>query len=113
MEKETLVSDMDDPVELDPREAAGLRFLRRLVTVLTVVMIGGLLVLITLFVTRFPTAAPAPVSFDLPEALALPEGVTPLAFTRGPDWVAITTEEAVLIYDAATGALRQRVDITR
>ncbi len=99
-------------MEIDPAEAARLTFLRRLVTVLTVVMIGGFLVLIALLVTRFPTSGDTSrVSFDLPEVIDLPDGVAPLAFTRGPDWVAITTEVEILIYDATTGALRQRVGI--
>ncbi|MEN8838849.1 MAG: DUF6476 family protein, partial [Celeribacter marinus] len=44
------MADMDEPVgelmDIDPAQAAHLTFLRRLVTALTVVMIGGLLVLI-------------------------------------------------------------------
>ncbi|GAA3854033.1 DUF6476 family protein [Celeribacter arenosi] len=99
-----------DRAEIDPKEAANLRLLRRLVTALTVVMIGGLLVLIVLFVTRFPTVS-APVSYDLPDAITLPEGVTPTAFTRGRDWVAITTPDEILIYDAQSGDLRQRIVI--
>ncbi|WP_417257742.1 DUF6476 family protein [Celeribacter sp.] len=109
------MDDMDKPVgelvDIDPAEAARLTFLRRLVTVLTAVMIGGLLVLIVLFVTRFPTAGPKAVSFDLPDAITLPEGAAPIAFTRGSDWVAITTETEILIYDAATGDIRQTVRI--
>nr|WP_177205484.1 DUF6476 family protein [Celeribacter marinus] len=110
---------MDEPVgelmDIDPAQAAHLTFLRRLVTALTAVMIGGLLVLIVLFVTRFPTiSATAPsktIAFDLPASITLPDGAAPIAFTRGSDWVAITTETEILIYDAATGAHRQTVTL--
>ncbi len=81
---------------------------------LLVVMIVGFLVLIVSFVTRFPSAedlASTSVSFDLPETLDIPKGVTPEAFTRGSDWVAIVAENEILIFDAATGTLRQRVAI--
>ena len=45
---------MTDPIDIDPKAAAGLTLLRRLVTGLLVVMIAGFLVLIGLLVTRFP-----------------------------------------------------------
>ncbi len=93
---------------------AGLTLLRRLVTGLLVVMICGFLVLIGLLVTRFPDmkgSSAAAVSFDLPETITLPEGVSPTAFTRGDDWVAIVTDDAILIYSAETGALRQTVSL--
>ncbi|MEM6303306.1 MAG: DUF6476 family protein [Pseudomonadota bacterium] len=88
-------------------EPPNLRFLRRLVTVLTAVMICGLLVIIGLFVTRL--SAPTPVA---PETLELPEGVTARAFTTGPDWYAVvTTDDQILIFNRSTGTLRQTVDI--
>ncbi|MEM7520148.1 MAG: DUF6476 family protein [Pseudomonadota bacterium] len=95
---------MDDPVD----EPANLRFLRRLVTVLTAVMICGVLVVIGLLVTRLTGDAPA-----LPSEIALPEGATARAFTQGTDWYAVVTQaDEILIFDRLTGALRQRVQIT-
>ncbi len=80
-------------------------------TVLTLVMIAGFVVLIALLVTRFPAAPPAPLA--IPDTLELPEGAKAGAFTRGRDWVAIVTEDdRILIYDPETGALRQTVKIT-
>ena len=95
---------MDDPIE-----PANLRFLRRLVTVLTVVMIFGLLVIIGLFVTRLgKTSAPLP----LPDAITLPDGASPRAFTQGRDWYAIVTSgDEILIYGRASGKLRQTITI--
>ena len=96
---------MDDPIE--PLEPANLRFLRRLVTVLTAVMICGLLVIIGLFVTRLGSTPQV-----APEEIVLPEGATARAFTTGSDWYAVvTTADEILIYSRATGELRQRVVI--
>ncbi|TCO72811.1 hypothetical protein EV655_10338 [Rhodovulum euryhalinum] len=101
--------DMDDtpqPEALPPN----LKLLRVLVTVLMVTMIAGFLVIVALFVIRMPGGGTLP----LPEAVVLPEGARASAFTRGRDWVAVVTEDdRILIYDAATGALRQTVKITR
>ena len=76
-------------------------------TVLTAVMICGLLVIIGLFVTRLGTAtAPLP----LPDTITLPEGVKAQAFTQGIDWYGVvTTDDQILIYDRITGKLRQTV----
>ena len=93
--------------ETEGVEPANLRFLRRLVTVLTVVMIGGVLVVIALLVTRLN--APAPV---LPETLILPEGAQAQAVTQGSDWVGVVTDrDQFLVYDRLTGKLRQVVTL--
>ncbi|SFA72573.1 hypothetical protein SAMN05421688_0399 [Poseidonocella pacifica] len=95
-----------DETPISPEDAATLRFLRRLVTTLTSVMIVGVIVLIVLLVIRLPE-----VRVTLPEAIALPDGTRPTAFTRGPDWFAVVTaEDEILIYDA-NGALKQRIEI--
>jgi len=42
----------------------------------------------------------------------LPDGTVATAFTRGPDWYAVVTgNDEILIFDAATGQLRQSVEI--
>ncbi|WP_212523965.1 DUF6476 family protein [Actibacterium sp. MT2.3-13A] len=99
--------DMDDaPQPVD--EPANLKFLRRLVTVLTAVMIAGVLVIIALLVIRL-SDRPAP----WPDEIALPEGARAQAVTRGKGWVAVVTEDQrLLIFDAATGALEQEIAIT-
>ncbi len=86
-----------------------LRFLRILVTGLTATMLAGLIILIWLFVTRFPE--PVPV-LALPDAIALPDGTRATAFTRGPDWLAVVTKEGeILIFDPEGKTLRQRIAI--
>ena len=97
---------MDDP-ESTLAEPANLRFLRRLVTVLTVVMIGGVLVVIGLLVTRLYSPAPA-----LPDRITLPAGSSAQAFTQGRDWYAVVTDaDEILVFDRLTGALRQRIEV--
>ena len=84
-------------------------YLRRLVTVLTGVMIVGFLVLIALFVTRLWGTAPA---IPLPDTITLPDGTTPTAFTRGSNWYAVVTDEdQILIFDANSGDLRQIIQV--
>jgi len=85
-----------------------LRYLKWLVTLLTVTMIGGFLTIVALFVMRFSTLAqPA-----LPASVALPDGAKATAFTQAGDWFAIVTDDnRILIYDRATGTLRQQIRI--
>jgi hypothetical protein len=83
----------------------GLKALQRLVTVLTVVMILGFLVLIATLVMRLNADGP-----PLPDSLDLPEGSEAVAFTQGGDWFAVVTaDDRILVYDRLTGRLRQTV----
>ena len=100
----------------EPPEPRNLRFLRWLVIVLTGTMILGIATLVTLAVLRFPRSeAPPPASTGLlaaplPDGFRLPEGVEIEAVTRAQDWFAIVTRDGeILIYDAQSGALRQRL----
>ena len=86
-----------------------LKLLARLVTVLTATMILGLLVIVGLLVTRFRAEPEMP---PLPEAITLPEGARATAFTQAPGWYAVVTEdERIVIYDRASGAVQQVVEI--
>lgn len=104
------MSDTDDPLaaqDLPP----GLRFLKWLVTALAVTMILGLITIVALLVIRLPgVRAPSPT---LPAELRLPEGVTAGAVTFGRGWYAVVSEagDEILIFDAASGDLRQRVTV--
>ncbi|WP_172293795.1 DUF6476 family protein [Pseudoruegeria sp. HB172150] len=101
-------------MEEAPEQAGDLRslkLLKGLVTVLMVVMIVGFIVLIAVLVTNFPGTrsggGPA-----LPDSIALPEGAVAEAFTQGDGWYAVVTEDQrILIFDAASGDLRQDVEI--
>jgi hypothetical protein len=88
-------------------EPANLRFLRRLVTVLTATMIGGVLLIIALIVIRFYDAPPV-----LPESIVLPEGSRAQAFTQADGWYAVVTDKnEILIFDRVTGALRKTISV--
>lgn len=98
----------DDLPPLDPAAQRGLTLLRWLVMTLTATMIVGLIAMIWLFVTRLPNARTVP----LPDGIALPSGAVATAFTRGPDWLAVVTEDGEILIFAADGTtLRQRIQI--
>ena len=100
---------MSSPSPEDLPEPPNLRFLRILVTVLTAVMIGGVLLIVGLLVTRYRT-----VTAPLPPLIELPDGTTATAFTQGVDWFAVVTlADEILIFDRATGQLRQTLKIER
>ena len=97
---------MTDPSGPVP-EPGNLRFLRVLVTTLMVVMIGGLLVIVGLFVIRFSSQ-----SLALPDVINLPDGTKAETFTVGRTWYGVVTDEqTILIFDRATGALRQTITL--
>ena len=84
------------------------RFLKWLVTVLTLTMILGVLTIVALFVMRFADAT----SVDVPSDVVLPEGARATAFTPGEGWFAVVTDQGeILIYDRVTGVLRQRIEV--
>ena len=95
-------------------EPANLRFLRRLVTVLTATMILGLLTIVALIVIKFMT--PVTTRPELPAEITLPAGQTAQAVTRGTSWIAVVTTDTsgierihILNLD---GTPRQVVNIT-
>ncbi|MFY1706202.1 DUF6476 family protein [Tritonibacter scottomollicae] len=90
-------------------EPAQLKFLRRLVTTLTVIMVGGVLVVIALLVIRLSDEPDRP---QLPAEISLPEGTTARAVTFGSGWIAVvTTDDQILILDATSGDVRQRLTL--
>lgn len=92
-----------------PEEPANLKFLRRLVTVLTGTMIVGVVVIIGLLVMRINTK---PAVLALPDSITLPDGASASAYTVGKGWYAVvTTRNEILIFDRESGALRQTIQI--
>ena len=85
-----------------------LRFLKWLVILLTLTMIGGVITVVAVLVTRMPQAfsAPGPA---LPESFALPDGTTARAVTFAEGWIAVVTEDDRILIFAADGTLRQEV----
>ena len=100
--------DMDE-APIPEEQASVVRYLKWLVTALTVTMIGGFLVLVTVIVMRFNAEATLP----LPDQITLPTGTTASAITRGPDWLGVvTTDGRILIYDLDGTTLRQEITVT-
>jgi len=102
---------MTDPVpsEFQQEEPAQLKFLRRLITTLTAVMICGLVVVVALLVIRLSDDGP-----DLPENIALPDGIEAKAVTFGEGWIAVvTTDDRILVLNNLTGQIQQEILIKR
>ncbi|MBW7920709.1 MAG: hypothetical protein H3C51_01255 [Rubellimicrobium sp.] len=98
-------SPVDDAAPLPPQAL----FLKRLVLALAVVMIAGFLALIVTLIVKLSVEPRI-----LPDSLTLPEGARALAFTQGPDWFAVVTDdERILIYDRDSGVLVQTLRIER
>ena len=71
-----------------------LRFLQRLVTLLTVSMILGILTIAALLAFKLRSE-----NINFPQTLTLPDGTKPIAFTQTKDWYSIITEaNEILIY---------------
>lgn len=86
-------------------EPNSLRLLRILVTVLTGVMIVGVVVVVGLLVTRLTDDTPT-----LPETVSLPDGAKASAVTIGETWYAVVTQDQrILIFDRPSGKLRQTI----
>lgn len=80
---------------------------------LTLTLIAGVITIVALLVIRLSPVAPT-TGAALPAEIRLPEGTEPVAVTMGNGWYAIVTGgDEILIYDKATGELRQRVRIQR
>ncbi|MBL9053576.1 MAG: hypothetical protein JNN02_07575 [Tabrizicola sp.] len=87
-----------------------LRFLKWLVVALTLTMIGGVITVVALLVTRMPQALSAG-SPHLPDQITLPAGAKASAITFGTGWIAVvTTDDRLLILDEA-GNLRRELTI--
>lgn len=94
-----------------PPEPGGLRLLRVMVTVLTGVMIVGIIAIVGLLALRLQRDDGTHLP-PLPPTITLPRGTTARAVTAGPGWYAVvTTDDRILIFDAASGALRQDIVI--
>lgn len=100
------MTDPSEPTQ-DIEEPGNLRLLRLLVTILTGVMIAGVVVVVGLLVTRLSSVTPS-----VPADLTLPDGVEAQAVTFADGWIAVVTrDQRILIFDRSTGKLRQTVEL--
>ena len=87
---------MAETPEDDGALPPSLRWLKWLVTTLTLTLIGGVLTVVWLLVTRLPLPGAHPTA---PPQLQMPEGATAAAVTFGTGWVAVvTTDNRILIF---------------
>jgi hypothetical protein len=101
---------MADAPEGEQGLPPSLRFLKALVIVLTLTMIGGVITVVALIVTRMPTAFQTVPR--LPDGITLPDGMTAQAVTFGTGWYAVVTTSDRLLVFAADGTLRQDVALS-
>ena len=102
-----MVKQIEDAMGEAPDERH-ITYLRRLVTVLTTVMIGGFLVIVALIVIRFSGSD----AVALPDEILLPDGTRAIAVTYGPEWYAVVTaDDEILIYSRNSGRLTQQIPI--
>lgn len=82
-------------------------FLKWLVIVLMVTMIGGVITIVSLLVTRMPDGS----SVGVPEAVVLPEGEVAAAVTVAREMLLVVTEsQRLLVFDRA-GQMIREVDL--
>ena len=84
--------------------------------ILTATMIVGLITIVALIVMTFMRTGERTSGTVIEGNIALPEGQSAQAFTRGTGWNAIVTRdeegvERILITDPETGDLRQSFEI--
>ena len=70
-----------------------------------VTMIGGVITITAVLVTRMPDGNAIP----LPEDLTLPEGAVAQSFTYGPDYIVITTTDARILVFSRDGTFRKEM----
>lgn len=78
---------------------------------LTLTMIGGVITVVGLLVTRMPQAVSRPALPALPATIALPEGARAEAVTFGQGWTAVVTaDQRILVFDAS-GLLAREISL--
>ena len=84
----------EQPPNADFQLPRNLRFLQRLVTLLTISMILGILTIAALLAFKLRSE-----NINFPQKLTLPDGTKPKAFTQTKDWYSIISEtNEILIY---------------
>jgi len=84
-----------------------LKWLKRLVTGLTLTMIAGITVIAALLIIRLSSAQ----SPGFPPEITLPDGVEARAVTAGQGWYGVVTNDGRFLVYNNSGTLRQEVQI--
>ncbi|MBF9034675.1 hypothetical protein HKCCE2091_10520 [Rhodobacterales bacterium HKCCE2091] len=101
---------MDDSPDDAPALPPDLRFLKGLVTVLTAVMILGVITVAALLVIRL-NDDPPPMVIS-PGDYAVPDGVAVTGYSIADGHVILTGDDGVIrVYDAETGTLTREIGL--
>jgi len=101
---------MNTDYEVSAEQRATLKWLRILVVVLTVTMIGGFLIIVILFVLKFQSLGRA--ALPLPEQITLGPGQEAAGFVQGNrHFYVITRDDAIRVHDAGTGTLVREITL--
>ena len=96
----------DQPPNADFQLPRNLRFLQRLVTLLTVSMIVGILTIAALLAFKLRSE-----NINFPQTLTLPDGTKPIAFTQTKDWYSIITEANEILIFKNDGTLIRSITV--
>ena len=99
---------MAETPEGDDALPPSLRWLKWLVILLTATLIGGVLTVVWLLVTRMPVPMARPT---VPPSLQMPAGATAAAITMGTGWIAVVTTANHILVFGADGKMWQDVTI--
>ncbi|WP_265499454.1 DUF6476 family protein [Paracoccus beibuensis] len=100
------MADDDTDWKVAAKAVPELRFLKALVTGLTLVMGLGMVAVVAMLWLRLNQ----PVLPELPATITLPAGAQPAAVTFARDWIVVVTEGAeVLLYDSSGDLVSQTV----
>ncbi len=99
---------MSDPFEQPQPLPASLHLLKWLVIGLTASLIGGVIAVVWLLVTRLPLPQHGPV---VPPVLELPADAVAGAVTMGAGWIGVATTDGRLFIFGSDGKLRQEIKI--
>jgi hypothetical protein len=105
MEKHIMDKD-DQPPNADFQLPRNLRFLQRLVTLLTVSMIVGILTIAALLAFKLHSE-----NINFPQMLILPDGTKPIAFTQTKDWYSVITDTNEILIFKNNGTLIQSIAV--
>ena len=97
----------DQPPNANIQLPRNLRFLQRLVTLLTVSMIVGILTIAALLAFKLRSG-----NINFPQTLTLPDGTKPIAFTQTKDWYSVITDTNEILIYKNDGTLIQSIIVS-
>jgi hypothetical protein len=96
----------DQPPNAEFQLPRNLKFLQRLVTLLTVSMIAGILTIAAMLAFKLRSE-----NINFPQTLIIPDGTKPIAFTQTKEWYSVTTETNEILIYKNDGTLIQSIKV--